>query len=113
MRNKTEVNPINNATVVNSEIGQATVINKNIVIEASEIAAGSVIAKKYTVIEPLSVSTGEANLYLCTYMDTEYVVKIYRRQRAIKSEVIEVLKSINSPFVASLFDTGIYKNLST
>lgn len=111
MRNKTEVNPINNATVVNSEIGQATVINKNIVIEASEIAAGSVIAKKYTVIEPLSVSTGEANLYLCTYMDTEYVVKIYRRQRAIKSEVIEVLKSINSPFVASLFDTGIYNNM--
>ncbi len=111
MSNKTEINPINNATVVNSEIGQATVINKDIVLESSKISSGSVIAEKYKVIEPLSVSTGEADLYICKYMDTEYVVKIYRRQRAVKSEVIEVLKSINSPFVASLFDTGIYNNM--
>ena len=111
MSNKTEINPIINATVVNSEIGQATAINKDVVLESSKIASGSVIAEKYKVIEPLSVSTGEADLYICEYMDTEYVVKIYRRQRAVKSEVIEVLKSINSPFVASLFDTGIYNNM--
>lgn len=111
MSNKTEINPIINATVVNSEIGQATAINKDVVLESSKIATGSVIAEKYTVIEPLSVSTGEADLYICEYMDTKYVVKIYRRQRAVKSEVLEVLKSINSPFVASLFDTGIYNNM--
>lgn len=111
MSNKTEINPINNATVVNSEIGQATVINKDIVLESSKIASGSVIAEKYTVIESLSVSTGEADLYISEYMDTEYVVKIYKRQRAVKSEVIEVLKSINSPYVASLVDTGIYNNM--
>lgn len=111
MSNKTEINPIINATVVNSEIGQATAINKDVVLESSKIASGSVIAEKYKVIEPLCVSTGEADLYICEYMDTEYVVKIYRRQRAVKSEVIEVLKSINSPFVASLFDAGIYNNM--
>lgn len=111
MSNRTEINPNVNATVINSEIGQATSINPDLAASTAKLAAGTLIADKYVIVEPLSVSTGEADLYVCKYDGKEYVAKVYRRQRAVKPEVITVLKSIKSPYVASLFDTGIYNNL--
>lgn len=111
MSNRTEINPNVNATVINSEMGQATAINPNIVGTSQKLAAGTIIAGKYKIVESLSVSTGEADLYVCKYAEKEYVAKVYRRQRAVKPEVVSVLKSIDSPYVASLFDTGIYNDL--
>lgn len=111
MSNKTEINPNINATVINSEVGQATALNPNLVSSSTKLVAGTLLAGKYEIIEPLSVSTGEADLYVCKYDGKEYVAKVYRRQRAVKPEVITVLKSISSPYVASLFDTGTHNNL--
>lgn len=111
MSNKTEINPNINATVINSEVGQATAINPNLATSSTKLVAGTLLAGKYEIVEPLSVSTGEADLYVCKYDGKEYVAKVYRRQRAVKPEVITVLKSIRSPYVASLFDTGTYNNL--
>lgn len=111
MSNRTEINPNVNATVINSEIGQATAINPNLTTTSTKLVAGTLLAGKYEIVEPLSVSTGEADLYVCRYDGKEYVAKVYRRQRAVKPEVITVLKSISSPYVASLFDTGTYNNL--
>ena len=112
MSNQTEINPNVNATVINSELGQTTAINPNLTGGASKkIAAGTILGGKYQIVEPLSVATGEADLYVCKYDEKEYVAKVYRRQRAVKPEVISVLKSINSPYVASLFDTGEYNGL--
>lgn len=112
MSNRTVINPNVNATVVNSELGQATAINPNLTGGTSrKITAGTILGGKYQIVEPLSVATGEADLYVCKYREKEYVAKVYRRQRAVKPEVISVLKSINSPYVASLFDTGEYNGL--
>lgn len=111
MSNKTEINPNINATVINSEVGQATAINPNLVASSTKLVAGTLLAGKYEIVEPLSVSTGEADLYVCKYDGKEYVAKVYRRQRAVKPEVITVLKSISSPYIASLFDTGTHNNL--
>ena len=111
MNNRTQINPDMNATVLNPNMGQATAINPNLTGTSANIAAGTILAGKYEIVEPLSVSTGEADLYVCKYNGTEYVAKVYRRQRAVKPEVITVLKSISSPYVASLFDTGTYNNL--
>lgn len=111
MSNRTEVNPNINSTVINSELGQATMINKDIASDSISISVGTVIADKFEIISPLGVSTGEADLFVCRYTGKEYVVKIYRRQRAVKPEVILALKSINSPYVAALVDTGLYNNL--
>ncbi len=36
---------------------------------------------------------------------------MYRRQHAVKPEVVKVLKSIDSPYVAALFNTGVYNDL--
>lgn len=111
MSNKTVINPNVNATVINPEMGQATAINPNIAGTSKKIVAGTIIAGKYEIVEPLSVSTGEADLYVCKYAEKEYVAKVYRRQRAVKPEVVSVLKSIDSPYVASVFDTGVYNDL--
>lgn len=112
MSNQTVINPNANATAINSELGQATAINPNLTGGTSKkIAAGTILGGKYQIVEPLSVTTGEADLYICKYNEKEYVAKVYRRQRAVKPEVISVLKSINSPYVASLFDTGEYNGL--
>lgn len=111
MSNRTEINPNINATVINSEIGKATAINPNLATSSAKLVAGTLLAGKYEIVEPLSVSTGEADLYVCKHDGKEYVAKVYRRQRAVKPEVITVLKSIRSPYVASLFDTGVYNDL--
>lgn len=101
MNNKTEINPNINTTV----------INPNLATLSTELEAGTQLASKYEIVKPLSVSTGEADLYVCKYNGKKYVAKVYHRQRAIKPEVISVLKSINSPYVASLSDTGEYNGL--
>ena len=112
MNNQTVINPNVNATVINSELGQATAINPNLTGSTSKkLTSGAILGGKYQIVEPLSVATGEADLYVCEYNEKEYVAKVYRRQRAVKPEVISVLKSINSPYVASLFDTGEYNGL--
>ena len=112
MSKQTVINPNVNATIINSEIGHATVINPNLTGNASKkLLSGTILGGKYQVVEPLSAATGEADLYICKYNEQEYVAKVYRRQRAVKPEVISILKSIRSPYVASLFDTGEYNGL--
>lgn len=110
MSNRTEINPNLNATEINPDIRQSTVVNPDVAAASCKLSAGSIIAGKYEVIEPLSVSTGEADLYICKYDGKEYVTKIYRRQRAVKPEVLTALKSIDSPYIASLYDMGEYNN---
>ena len=109
MDNKTQINPnLNNSTVVNPQLGQATSVNPSLTADAVGITPGIILDDKYRVIEPLNATTGEADLYLCESGSVKYVAKIYRRQKAIKPETISVLQSINSPFVARLYDTGTY-----
>lgn len=112
MSNQTVINPSIHATVVNSELDQATAINPNLTGDAGkQLAPGSMLGGRYQIVEPLSAATGEADLYICTYNGKEYAAKVYRRQRAVKPEVVSVLKSIHSPYVAPLFDTGEYNGL--
>lgn len=112
MENKTMINPNINATIINPEIGQPTAINPNLTGGATKkLDECSILGNKYQIVKPLSVSTGEADLYVCKYSEKEYVAKVYRRQRAVKPKVISVLKSINSPYVAALVDTGEYNGL--
>ena len=112
MSNQTVINPHANATVINSELGQATAVNPNLTGGTTQkIATGTILGDKYQIVKPLSATTGEADLYICKYKEKEYVAKVYRRQRAVKPEVISVLKAIDSPYVAKLFDTGEYNGL--
>ncbi|MCD7763124.1 MAG: protein kinase [Lachnospiraceae bacterium] len=110
MASETVINPDTGATVINDELGQETMINAQITsLSGVKLRKGTILAGKYEIVAPLSASTGEADLYTCKYLGTEYVAKVYRRQQAIKPEVLEVLKSIRSPYVATLFDAGEYE----
>ena len=120
-----------NSTVINKEIGNNTVINKEIdgtKMNASEspvsdsnitsinavlsqgavIKPGTVLCDSYIVENKLNTNTGEADLYLCTREDKEYVAKVYRRKVAVKNEIIQKLTSIESANVAKVYSTGDY-----
>lgn len=114
MDNKTQINPnisASSATMARPNIGHATSINPDTNKIFPEIVSGTVLAGKYVIGDSLDVSTGEADLYICTYSCKQYVAKLYRRHHAIKPEVINVLKSIKSPYVASMIDTGVYNDM--
>jgi len=107
MDNKTQINPINNNNITNINIdkGNVTVINQEIA-QTTVLSAGTLLCGKYKIESKLDVATGEADLYICNYNHIFYVAKIYRRKVAIKPEVIDVLKKIESKYVAKIFDTG-------
>lgn len=108
----TEINPNlqnTSATAINNEIIEQ--YNRQNGIESTgyqPIIEGTEICGKYIVSRQLEVSSGEADLYLCTYRGSEYVAKVYKRQFAIKQEVIDKLMTIDSPYVAKLYETGTY-----
>ncbi len=109
MSNETMINPINNtgATEINSSLQQnnATVIN-NEITNTSNINAGTLLCDKYTIESKLDILTGEADLYICDCGGEKFIAKIYRRKFAVKPEVTNILKQIDSPYVAKLYETG-------
>ena len=109
MSNDTIVNPVLDSTVINNELMQSTEINPDILSEIVNVSSGTVLGKKYTIIESLCLSSGEADLYICAHNNKKYVAKVYKRKHAVKDEIVNVLKSIDSPYVAKLYDAGTYE----
>lgn len=97
---------INNATAKGSS-SPNTIVNSAL-YNLSQIPNGTILCDKYKVISELNIMSGEASLFICEYNGKKYVAKLYRRDVAIKDEVTNALKNISSPYVAKLFDTGIY-----
>ena len=103
-------------TVINPAIqpSSVTVINREIAEAGSgpetdssvTISEGTIICDRYRVIKQMEVSSGEADLYLCTDGAEQFVAKVYKRQFAIKQEVIDALLTIDSPYVARLYQSG-------
>jgi len=102
-------NKVENKTKLNSFLTQSnnkTVVNRHVSDFAIIDTIGKVLAGKYKIIDKLDVKTGEADLYICSQGSDKYVAKIYRRKLAIKEEVANKLKEIDSPYVAKVYDTG-------
>lgn len=113
MANETQINPNVNstATVINEGLNQTSAVTViNPVLEETAVSIGSLLAGKYKVLRKLDLVSGEADLYLCEYNEKQYVAKVYRRERSIKAEIIDMLKSIDSPYVAACYDTGSIDN---
>ena len=100
---------INNAAV-NSSSSSDTIVNSAL-YSLSQIPVGTILCDKYKVISELNIVSGEASLFICECNGEKYVAKLYRRDVAIKDDVTNALKNISSPYVAKLFDTGIYNGL--
>ena len=112
MANETIINPAlqqSSPTAINNEIVEQYNRQNGIGSQTDQpINEGTEICSKYIVKRQLEVSSGEADLYLCSHGSTEYVAKVYKRQFAIKQEVIDKLMTIDSPYVARLYETGMY-----
>ena len=112
MENSTVINPAvqpSSATVINAEVVEEYNRQNNIEADSSaSIAEGTVICEKYKVQSQLEVSSGEADLFLCSDGSSQYVAKVYKRKFAIKQEVIDALLKIDSPYVARLYQTGSF-----
>jgi len=111
MSGKTQINPSVHVTQVNPELGKKTKLNTEIVSGSDSLAAGTVLAEKYEIVRPLGVSAGEADLYICQHEGKQYIAKLYRRQRAVKPEVVAALQQLQSACIAPLIDTGMYHDL--
>ena len=95
--NKTSINSIvdTNGTQINSALEKADVIS-----------SGVVLCGGYCVKSKLDTQTGEADLYLCEKEGELYVAKVYRRKVAVKTEIINKLIRMNSPYVSRVYATG-------
>ena len=122
MSNVTQKNPmsvplterninVNNITARNFNFNEVTVRNE-ISQDLSDFPEGTLLLGKYTVKKRLPVTSGEANIYVCEYDGKEYVAKVYNREGAVKPEILEKLKALDSPHVAKIYDTGENENTS-
>ena len=62
------------------------------------IGRGTEIAG-YTVIDVVSENTGEATLLLTEKEETEYILKLYHKNKTPKEELLEILNSVESDYV--------------
>lgn len=119
MDNKTSINneiDENNLTEINSNIlkedlidnENSTVLNQSVSHFENGFEKGEILCGKYEVIEKLEIEAGEADLYICSYEDKKYVAKLYKRKIAIKSEIVEKLKNIDSNYIAEIYETDTY-----
>jgi serine/threonine protein kinase len=99
MANETILNYLNK-TVINGENS-----NKSLPI----FKIGDVFDKKYEVIEVMSyIDSGEADLYKVKKLSSDeiLVLKIYRRENAIKDDVLKKITLINNINVGKILDSG-------
>ncbi|WP_274968803.1 protein kinase domain-containing protein [Succinimonas amylolytica] len=61
----------------------------------------------------MDIPSGEADIYLCSgtgsHAGAKFVLKYYRRENAVKQDVLEKLRGIRSPCVAPLAGYGVYE----
>ncbi len=61
----------------------------------------------------LDIVSGEADIYLCSengsHSGKKHLLKYYRRENAVKPDVLEKLKTVKSPFVAPVEGYGEYQ----
>lgn len=88
---------------------KSTVVNK---FSAVPDITGQTI-EDFHVDRRMEIPSGEADIYLCTgtgaHAGRKFILKYYRRENAVKPEVIAKLQSISSPYVAPVSGFGEYR----
>ena len=109
---------MSDSTIINKDITKGsffsnklkTVIRTQKNDELAVLAMNEVINQRYKVIGLISVNSGEADIYKVTDLtardEMPLVLKIYRRRDAVKQEILDLLATLDSPYIASLLDTG-------
>lgn len=101
----TEINsvlPAENPTEINRDVSTADIEHKSI------IKPGTILFSKYRVVEKMDVFSGEAEIFKCEYHGKTFVAKAYRREHAVKDEVLEAIRKIDCKYIAPIFDFGVF-----
>ena len=113
MANETVINQNNQSTdaqisiTANSTDVAHTTVNSAL-YNLCNIPAGTLLCGKYTVVQEMPIIGRKASLFICEADNQKYVAKLYRRDVTIKDEVTDILKKMDSPFLAKLYDIGVY-----
>ena len=115
MSDKTQINNELSGQMQSRKQQSSTVINTDLNSQLTDLAGQYILNRKYIIQEklPTGNDSGEADLYIVKSTDSEdhqkYVAKIYRRSETFSARKTEILKKINSPYVARIADLGTYK----
>ena len=90
-------------TQVNSSLsGKFKKTRPNIVQKLSDITG--LTLGEFHIDARMNIVSGEADIYFCSGTGSlsgkEFLLKYYRRENAVKPDVLEKLKTVQSPYVA-------------
>ena len=77
----------------------------NFNVSRSHISIGTLI-DDYSLTGVITENTGEAALFLCNKDGKEFVAKVYHPDKRPKDEILKTVKSITSPFILEIIDSG-------
>lgn len=83
---------------------------KEINIITHRVEIGDVLNEKYRLTGILTENTGEASIFVCEKENEQFIAKVYRKDHEPKQEVLDIIKTINSPYVISVIDSGRFKD---
>ena len=103
---------MSSATTINSlNTNKKTLLN---IVSDSDVdnLTDTVVLDKYMLMNKLDAPSGEAVLYMANTLgqNSLAVVKIYRREDAIKQDVLQKLTELNSPYIVRIIEHGYYKS---
>lgn len=75
-------------------------------ISSSQVIIGSTIGNGFLLDGIIAENTGEAMIFHCTRDSREYAAKVYHRHKRPKTEIVESIKAINSPYVIKILEDG-------
>lgn len=113
MASITQINPAigSNITQINNQInGTSTVVNNQVLITVG-FNNGHLLGGKYRILNRLNEDSGEAFLYLCEENGTNYIAKVYKRDRTNKMDVSELLMKIDCPYISKIIDFFVENDL--
>ena len=101
---------MNDQTVLNPALptprnDERTVLNRE-AIRVEGLRPGMRLKNGMTILERLDITSGEAELYLCSDKDRKRVLKHYRQQQSLKDDVKAALTGICSDYVARVYEVG-------
>lgn len=107
MENVTNINSlVQNNTTINPALSSDNTVINQVLKGIGELEVGTVLNNEYRIVTKLETHTGEADIYICEKNSMQFVAKVYRRQMAVKDEIIKKLQDIESKFVAKVYSTG-------
>ncbi|MFA5524873.1 MAG: protein kinase [Tissierellales bacterium] len=72
----------------------------------SHITIGTMVGEGYIIEGIIAENTGEATIFTCSKNNEKYVAKVYHRYKKPNVDILNIIKSIDSPYVIKILGDG-------